>query len=361
MIGILTFHRATNYGALLQTYGLSRFIQEKLNADNEIIDYRNLLIEEQYHFSLPKRFNRDYVRRIYNLFYYRKRNQKFKSFLTKLNISNISYTRDTINMSNKRYDFFIVGSDQVFNPELTDNDTTYYLDFVSSEAVKFSYAASFGNGVSSDLLKRRSVLLCDFDGLSIREYSDFLKYIKTVNSSAHNHMDPSFLLTKEEWKRFVSRDLAPRKDKYIFVYEMHRSLELDNYILKLQRELGYSVFVLSNCSKKNRYDWNLINEIGIEEFLSTIYYSEYIVTNSFHGTVFSVIFEKLFHSVIFENSKITNDRAYELLKMLSIDEYVIDENIVLWDDGFYKEKEVNKVLNNKREESKVYLMSLLSK
>ena len=144
-IGILTFHRALNYGAVLQCYALKKTLQ-KCNVSVEVIDYRNKFIEKFYSPFYIEKFNIRKIGYMFYSFYSKcKRNIIFKQFRRDyLSLSNRTYNQNNISDADYEYNAIIVGSDQVWNFNLSDRDETYLLDFVNT-ARRFAYAASFGD------------------------------------------------------------------------------------------------------------------------------------------------------------------------------------------------------------------------
>ena len=144
-LGILTYHRTTNYGAIFQTYALQQFILSK-NIDCEVIDYLNKTLKRRYSLNPLKKDNiKQSVKSIINIRDNIILKRKFVKFLNEnISLSCNSYDEKNIVLSNGVYDRFIVGSDQVWNLKLSGNDINYYLNFVENDHGKNSYAASFG-------------------------------------------------------------------------------------------------------------------------------------------------------------------------------------------------------------------------
>lgn len=144
-IGIITFHRAINYGAVLQTYALQKFLNVS-NYDAEVIDYRCEHMENFYKtFTIKDKSVKQIIRGMLNFKNTYKKKREFYRFLDQnVRISTEVYDKFNIDKANLRYDKFITGSDQVFNFACTDFDKTYFLQFVKNCDNKLSYAASFG-------------------------------------------------------------------------------------------------------------------------------------------------------------------------------------------------------------------------
>ena len=144
-IGIMTFHRAINYGAVLQTYALQKYLNDS-GYDAEVIDYRCDHMENFYKIlSVKNKSIKQVIRGLLNFIYVYKKKSRFYGFLDQnVKISSKIYDKSNIGESNNEYDKFITGSDQVFNYACSQFDKNYFLEFVKNYDKKYSYAASFG-------------------------------------------------------------------------------------------------------------------------------------------------------------------------------------------------------------------------
>lgn len=320
-IGVLTFNRAYNLGAVLQAFSLQKALEES-GGEAELIDYQCPAIDAMhkpypvFHPGIkPKK-------RIYNLIYnivFTKRRLRFKQFQMRLKKSK-TYTKQTIGKADGLYDVFITGSDQVFNLRLTGGDTTYFLDFVKSRK-KISYAASFGVYLPEKRELYRS-LLQSFDYLSLREQSSAEKLREELDLQAQIMPDPVFLHSKDEWIEFLNIRQS-RAKKYILIYSLIEKKEL--YEIARDKSAGKDwkiiaiTKVLKPAGKADRY----IRNAGPAEFLELLLNAEYVVTNSFHGTAFSLIFEKQFEVVL---PGVASERIENLLDGLNLRSQIYDKN-----------------------------------
>lgn len=253
-IGIITFHRAVNYGAVLQAYALQTMIQ-KLGADVEILDYRCSYLEDNYNpiKILGRASNiKGFLGILVKVFPSAvKKKRSFDRFLKDhLNISKERYNRNSVYQSNQVYDIFITGSDQVWNYNHTNFDKSFFLNFVNDSSKKTAYAASLGFGSLPDkYVEEYRNLLSDFRAISVREKSaqQILKDI--LKKEVPVMPDPVFLLDKEEWDRIIPSGQTI-KDKYILVYELMPSESLFKFALKLQHETGYKIIRISTKKQK---------------------------------------------------------------------------------------------------------------
>ena len=206
-IGIITFHRAINYGAVLQTYALQKFLNVS-NYDAEVIDYRCEHMENFYKtFTIKDKSVKQIIRGMLNFKNTYKKKREFYRFLDQnVRISTEVYDKFNIDKANLRYDKFITGSDQVFNFACTDFDKTYFLQFVKNCDNKLSYAASFGmKEIPDSYVNDYKSLLSTFSELSIRENAGQQIVKKLTGKDSELSVDPVFLLTAEEWEKLAKK------------------------------------------------------------------------------------------------------------------------------------------------------------
>lgn len=300
--GILTYHKANNLGAVLQAYALQKTLNENLNQNAEIIDYDNGNFSE-------------YGKNIIKNVYYFIKSKGFNNFRKNKLILSKKYNKGNIIDANKEYSSIITGSDQVWNLSCSKNDYNYFLEFVNDNVKRIAYAASVGNyKYNLEELKSIEKELRKFYKISIRE-QDSLKIFKNMNLDISITPDPVFLLKKEEWMKIVPKRLY--KKKYIFVY----LIQEDVNVMKAAEQYAKE----NNCEIiSNKKNIKFILNNSPEKFLSWIYYADAIFTNSFHGTAFSLIFEKkLGADICLKNGKI-NNRIENILKSTSNEKCIIE-------------------------------------
>lgn len=304
-IGILTFCNANNYGAVLQSYALQKYLEgNKCNAE-----FINMNFNEKCEIS-----NNNYVIEKKNLLdkYNAKLSRiKFKLFRKKyLKINENVICGDSESKKIKEYDYYIVGSDQVWNTDITNKTKAFFLNF--TEKNKISYAASYGKSQINELEDAWSKEeLKKFDKVSVREYSAY-EYLKKQNCIDVKWVcDPVFLLDKNEWKKsFNLRNI--NTGKYILVYYMEPSKELSETIKYFEKKLNLKVKCICGGKGMIKEKYKHIGKKGPIEFLKEINNAELIITNSFHAAAFSMILEKKF--VVIGHSK-WNARLDSLLKV----------------------------------------------
>lgn len=313
-VGILTFSRALNLGAVLQAYSLQKKL-EYMKIDAEIIDYQCPAIDEMHKIRPVFKWRIPFKLRIYNLIYnivFSPRRIKYKKFQKSMKKSD-AYTRESIFETNAIYDVFITGSDQVFNLKLTNYDETYFLDFVRT-GKKVAYAASVGVYVVAQREIYRKHIKT-FDCLSLREKTFADLFFKDLNVLPEVIPDPVFLHTGEEWKSLLRVKEKKNKKKYLLIYSLIENEELYQYANIIARRKGIEIVAITKeLRPKGKADLYVRNA-GPREFINFIVNSEYVVTNSFHGVAFSLIFEKQFEVVA---PTVAKERIEDLLDGLNL-------------------------------------------
>ena len=355
-IGILTFHIANNYGAVLQAYGLQEVLK-KYGHNVEIVDYRNRFIESrQNYFSLKNTGVRKFIYYLISMNTLHKKMKVFKLFCEKyLNISNEIYYTGPIPKG--KYDLLIVGSDQVWSPNLTGGlDPIYWGESVGDTPI-ITYAASAGDLTllpEEDKHKVRKYVN-NFNAISVREtrLSNFLK--KQCNVDSPIVLDPTLLSNKENFEMIC----APRciEEPYLLVYNAENSPKLREiaYEIAQKRNLKIVKVGLPTIKEKLRWNKSIIIMPTVPQFLSLFKHADYVVSLSFHGTVFSLMFEKEFVSLKSWNMA----RVKTLLNALNLSERIVEDcNIEHLDKIDYTKVKVE--LETKREKSLSYLLSSIS-
>ena len=320
-IGIMTFHRAANYGALFQAYALQKTIR-KLGCDAQIIDYDCETIRRS---SSASQMVGNKVKALIKLpLQYSIRKKKlaaFEQFIDKhLKLSAPYSTMRQLVHAQKDYDRLITGSDQVWNTDCAGFDPAYFLSFVPDGIKKNAYAASFGfsdlPSSYTDEYKRR---LDGFHCISVREASG-AKIIKSLlGYDVPVVLDPTLLLDSEDWQS-ITPALPKRKKGYILVYNVLKPVQMLDYARRLAREKGLEILYINDETYQN-FDLKHVRALSPEGFLALYKNADYVLTNSFHGTVFSIIFKRPFLSEIevYKNGTIgKNGRAQDLLQALGL-------------------------------------------
>ncbi|MCR5797623.1 MAG: polysaccharide pyruvyl transferase family protein, partial [Eubacterium sp.] len=285
----------------------------------------------------------------------------FSDFRKKhLVLSKKSYSTDDIKDTNSLYRVFITGSDQVFNYTNTGFDETYFLSFVEKPNSKCAYAASFGfHEVPVEYMNRYKDLLKGFEYISFREQSGSELYNMLTLEHAQTLLDPTLVARRKIWDFGVNSNnkCAP----YILVYFLERSSKAFAFVNLLKQLTGLKVIYIGSLIKRHRENLNaeFMGGLSPDEFVNLIKNATYVVTNSFHGTAFSIVFEKQFWVNPLENGKVTNDRFFSLLNQTGLINRIIPNDY----NGDYINNtidyiEVNVRLDKFRQEAVDYLIKI---
>lgn len=337
-VGILTFHRAVNYGAVLQSYALTMACRNKCGVNCEIIDYHCPFIEQYYNsrfLLLPRNWKRliSYILFNGNIFPNKKR---LESFLEDHNcLSNRAFfSEENLNAIVDTYSSIISGSDQVWSPLAAGFDRAYFLTFVEEKNKKRSYAASLGvSDLTEEQLNEYGIRLSGFHNYSVREPSakDIIEKI-LPSTRVTVDVDPTLLLNRQEWLSSICderiRNKIKKLDSYILVYCISENSSLFCLAKKLSLMLNKKVIYI-NDKWRPRVGVINISKCNIDEWLTLFLKASYVVTDSFHGTVFSVIFGKTFCTFQALNSK-RSTRILSLLSALELEDRIINEKLVLF-------------------------------
>lgn len=317
-VGVITFHNYDNYGAILQSYALQQKLEE-LGTQPEIIDYNCKYISNP--FRLERLRNKglfNYIYGIIGYFCYIPRRIKCNAFRKKIKYSE-PFTSKTLKNADGKYDIYISGSDQIWDWNLTGFDKAYFLDFVT-EGKKCSYAASIGENLPTEEHREKyAMLLKNFDNILMRESYGADVVEELIGHKPECACDPTLLLTADEWETVMAKPIM--KKPYILVYQLGVNTKLVDFTKKLKKTTGLDVvyvpFPLVGALKCRPRIFD-----GPSEWLRLFKDAQYVVTDSFHGAVFSILFHKKFY--IYANGHHINKRVDEFLKRLNLTECVID-------------------------------------
>ena len=366
MIGILTFHNAANYGAVLQAYALCTFVSKTLGADVKIIDYHCDKIERASSLKAQLKSSNPLKHIIKCIIMGGKLKKTLRGFEKFRNdyfqLSPKSYDQSTRFEIGNDFDVIIVGSDQVWNVALNGNDFTYLLDFSNEKLNKLSYAASIG-----DIPKDEKTILTFnqylslFNFISAREDS-MARWIQgTLGLKCSVNIDPVFLISTRQWAEMTQNDHF--MDKYVLCYNVQDSTLMTNYIEAakiIARENGWKVKYLStNGYIKKRTGIEIENATTPSHFLALIQHAEYVITDSFHGTAFSILFHRNFY--VASNVK-RSDRIRDLLSLTSLSDRMVDANSC---NNYCAIKNstwnhVDKVIDSERNKSAIYFRKYIT-
>lgn len=342
-IGIITIVKVNNYGAELQAYAL----QKKLNLlgyDAEIIDYlfykNKAHIKEKisrpfYPYPIKKKikeFLEPWYHKIRCLPYWKNKQKREKAFdlfhKKHTRFSSICYrSYSQLYRNPPIYDVYCVGSDQVWNPGCYTNLNPYFVSFAPRGKKRISYASSFGVKVLPQHAQERyKDLLLQMDAISVREDAGVDIVNEISGRDAVKVADPTLLLTTDDWLEIANYDKVPT-DKYILLYVLKDSDYIKQKALEIGREQGLKVVrICKEAYKQDKKTDGIIDilDAAPDDFLGLFSKAEIVLTNSFHGTVFSIMFRKEFYTILnAENNN--NTRQINLLETVGVEDRIVYE------------------------------------
>ena len=354
--GILTFHNAINYGAILQSFALQETIRT-LGHEVEVVDYDNGFFKEIYYDRLFLFGNKGIKSKIKFLLRYitnhktvileRSKYNKLLKFVDENIDLSEKFNKDTIAKANNQYDCFVVGSDQVWNLRLSNYDTTYMLDFTNDSSKKKSYAASFGSdNIDKTNFETGKMLLNSFDTLLIREKSG-KEILKKMGFESSVVLDPTFLYGKESWEAIAAKSNLNKQNDYIFVYCIATPDVLLEEIKNKAEQENLDVIVLGE--EKIFSKQQSVIDASIEDFLWYIQNAKYVYTTSFHGMALSINMNKDFYYELSNNNLNNNSRLINLSELLGLQSREVKANTNLIEDIHWES--VNERLEELKKES----------
>lgn len=304
-VGIITFHASHNYGSMLQAYALQQVVLS-MGYDCEIINFRSVAQKEQYKpiFMVGTLYGKC-VRFIIQATYalgILKKHWLFERFLKEeLILSKKEYTTlKELENENFNYDYYISGSDQIWNTYTIDFSYAYFLPFVKY-GKRIAYAPSMGPHLGIDKfgnLDRISDLLTKYDALSIREAVGS-KYIESlINKPVTTVLDPTLLLDSQIYNKLIcNKPLI--KGEYIFIYSPNYNERVYEMAYKLGKKYNQKVVISQGLrTKEEMLKWGrklkIYAAVGPKEFLNLCKNASIICCDSFHAVVFSILFKKCF-------------------------------------------------------------------
>ena len=313
---IITIHHIHNFGSVFQAYSLYHFL-EKNGYDAELIDYRPT------YFEAGKNKIRTFLGKIINLKSYCIRKKKFERFVkTYDRLSNVTYrTLEELKVAyqNKK-EIFIAGGDQLWNNyHICGKDDAYKLDFVS-DGIKISYSTSMGrDNFNEEELQAIANKTKEFKSIMLREKITVSMLAKYSNVSISHVIDPVGLLDVGEFKRIAQKPTID--EPYAVMYLADSSEILDGAIDILSKKLGLKIVHICGFKKKCYCD-KFEKGLGPEEILGYILHADFVISASFHATMFSLIFNKQFAALL-PGAK-TNARIEDILKYVGLEDRIIN-------------------------------------
>jgi len=295
-IGIITMHKVLNCGSALQAYALQQKLRE-MGYESEIIDYR--YEEKSLSRPSPKARVIAFFRNLLFGFPVTRMKRKFKAFYrNNLVLSKQEYDRESIVKNPPRYDLYIAGSDQVWNPRFIGDDVNFMLAFAAPDARRISYASSIaGTAIDSTMKVLYARYLSRFHAISVRERSGVEIIRELTGKEATVCCDPTLLLGRDAWDALAAQSRYKADEKYILVYALSYMFdpfpEIYRIVDKVQETLGMKVVFLQGRAKDVlRPGSKLVKAAGPADFAFLFRHAGFVITTSFHGAAFALINDK---------------------------------------------------------------------
>ena len=364
-VAIMTWYQHKNYGTTLQALALQKVIKN-LGYYVEGIDYysngyyRETFLEKILSKQRIKEGIRNKVNRIrYGSVVDSKKEELYKKFIEDFIVFHKpTQTASQLFCLNKEFDAFVCGSDQIWSPN--EFNSKYFLDFVKDDIKKISYAPSFGVTYIEDDCVRESVgeLVSKIKHLSVREYqgADMLKEYYGIDAKVV--IDPTLILNAKEWLSYSNKDYKVDSN-ILLCYFLGENENVWKHVESIAKLHNLKVAVIPVFSKDYRRKYNILEGVGPAEFITLFSKASYICTDSFHGTVFSILFQrefKIFKRFKDNNLKSQNSRIINILEKLNLIDRLGNKSksqeIIDW-------KKVYSLLDGLRKESVEFLSKSL--
>lgn len=347
-VGIITIVNVNNYGAELQAFATFRKLQ-LMGYNAEIINYLYYKDWRYIDSKMSRSFNsmsikgkiiyfakyrvasfvlnkilplicKDVKQRIANFNSFHQHNTRFSKLYKSMKDL---YTDTPI------YDVYMVGSDQVWNPNASSSIEPYFLTFAPHSALTISYASSFGvSKIENNSIANRIKLgLSSIKTISVRESSGVNLVKELTGRTAQLVCDPTLLLNKSEWTMFM-KPVSNMPQRYVLIYQLSESDAIVKLATRIGKQEQIPVYRICKRAFKVKKDKGVVNILnaGPSEFLSLITNASFIITNSFHGTAFSINFDVPFYTVVSAKKK-NNNRMESLLDYVGLGKRIVKDDV----------------------------------
>ena len=345
----------TNYGSALQTWALHQAIK-KIGYIPVLVDYcPDILMDKDPLDPFKNAWDQtEEARRMISLSlpaikenylkfdrFYHERFLRTERKYTSQNISDI--------LNHEKIEGFVCGSDTIFCPDEFGFDDGYYANYDVMKLKSVSYAASFGDPhFTKDTYLILNEKINNFKALGIREEQMIPYLARHVSVPVERTIDPTLLLTSKEYTEIVDKKVE--EEKYLLLYSRRYNPQMEAYAEKIADDNGWKIIDINLRAINAERGHKMAYEAGVEEFLSLVKHAEYVVTNSYHGMIFSVQFCRPF--VIFSREQCDN-KIEELLQLFGISDRILVTGRENFDEIDYDA--VHERIENEREKSFAFL------
>lgn len=324
----ITCHDVYNLGASLQAYSLAEYLKS-LGHQVEIIDYKPNYLSRHYSLSAignPK-YNKPILRELYLLLKFPSR---IKALHSKRKAEFDQFTKERLPLTPRRYisnddlkanlpkaDIYFAGSDQIWNCMFQNGrDPAFYLDFAPNDAVKASYAASFATeDIPDDSKTQIKKWLSRLDSISVRERSGIEIVERLGIDGAERVLDPVFLMPRQYWDKIA--DPIAYEQPFVLLYDFDCDKDMITTARCLADQNDWKLYSVLPCIECDR----CFDQDGPRTFLTLVRDAQFVISNSFHATAFSIIFHKNF--AVYKRQEGINTRMIDLLSMVGLENRLI--------------------------------------
>ena len=364
-VGIITWCCYRNFGTFLQAYALQSFLR-KNGYDVELLNDYQYSVKQPLSLKI-KIAIKDYIKQFFfpKLFKSVKKDREsyilYESFKKKYLY--IDYQVASLHDVDQRYDAFVCGSDQIWNPGgFKRNGNEYYFASFASKP-KIAYAPSIGvKSIPSEYKERFSELISDFSFISVREKTAVNAMKDVIEKPIEVVVDPTLLIDRKDWFQLIDNNLNKQQDKYLFLYLLTFNQEYISAAYDYAQLHNLKVRIVKACGVNLHIDE--AEPAGPLEFLNMIAGASYVMTDSFHAAIFSMIYNKAF--VVFKRFKDNdvvsqNSRVENLLGKVGLKERLIDENHLEFIDALTDIDfgQVDHLIKREIQDSQQYLINAL--
>lgn len=340
-LAILTWLHNGNYGSILQAYALQRYLRDR-GYDVNNIDLNPSVVEKVKNLFLQHNSFTLFAEKK-DAFMARKackdkkgmlrRQERFKQMLNlEFKLTRTFRKFKDLKMLDGRFDAYICGSDQIWSPMLMC--PSYFFDFVSDGRKLIAYACSLGvSSIPDEKKDKMAYWVNRFQYVSAREQSGCQLLTNIYTGGVKINVDPTFLLTEDNWNKITASRLVD--GDYLLCYFLSYQPEYWTCVEKIAAKKGWKIVVIPVTKESYTYKAEVINDVGPKEWLSLVKHAKGVITDSFHGCVFSIIFKKsfrVFKRFSDDSIKSQNSRVYTLLETYGLEKLLNKKDDYNWYD-----------------------------
>lgn len=366
-ICISTWYQSYNYGTGLQAIALFLFLEDKGYKCYFLEDNRDKKENKQEVKKIDK-FLKSFVNgKVFSKFLYHKsfkeKNDFQVQYMKKVNRVETINNSEDIEKLNKKFNTFIIGGDQVLNPYYLEEK--HLLTFVDDDKKMLSYGSSVGvKEIPNELQIKYKKYLGRLENISVREVMS-AEALDFLNKPIEVVLDPTMILTENQWNKFIKDaeiDPSLKKKKYILCYFVGDRHSYWKYVEKIEQKTEYDVVVIPLNYNLGNKSYLKYYKTSPKEFIWLIKNAEIVCTDSFHATVFSIIFQREFYTVkrfLDTSGASQNGRIVNLLDRFDLSNRLIDDETIFKRINITNYNEVSQKLKQEREDSIQWLMNAL--